>query len=163
MEEFPGGRLEIRAARGRCSWPGRVASMGTGGISFRPLSAWAGAVCAVLAAGCRTGDAADHRRSMLLVDQVAGAPPSLVLGLRFGSWLGVERDVSAESALESACLLEQKAEPQAACSTLGDAVGSGLESASVFAARGALYVSAGFPRAAAGDFQRAVALAPDRP
>jgi tetratricopeptide (TPR) repeat protein len=137
--------------------------MGNGGTSFRPLSAWAGALCVVLAAGCRTGREVDDLRSMLLVDEAALARASLVIGHRFGSWLEVEPDPAARSPLENACLLEQTGESEDAITVLGEALDGGLESASLFGARGALYLATGFPRAAAGDFQRAVALAPERP
>ncbi|NOT28860.1 MAG: tetratricopeptide repeat protein [Planctomycetes bacterium] len=137
--------------------------MGTGGISFRQLSAWAGAVCVAFFAGCRTSREADDLRSMLRVDDAATAGHSLVSGHRFGSWLEVEPDPLSTPALESACLLEQTGEREEAIAVLGEALQSGRESASVFEARGALYLGTGFPRAAAGDFQRAVALAPERP
>lgn len=137
--------------------------MGTGGTSFWPLSAWAGAVCVAFLAGCRTSREADDLHSMLRVDEAATAGHNLVSGHRFGSWLEVEHDPVALPALESACLLEQTGAREEAIAVLGEALKSGRESASVFEARGALYLGAGFPRAAAGDFQRAVALAPERP
>lgn len=136
--------------------------MGMGGTSFRPLPGWAGAVCVVLAVSCRTSDGTDGLRSLLQVDASAEACPSLVVGHRFGGWLEVEPDPEARPALESACLLEQTNGTEDAISVLSEAIDSRLASASLFEARGALYLGSGFPRAAAGDFQRAVALAPER-
>jgi tetratricopeptide (TPR) repeat protein len=113
---------------------------------------------------CRLGRGlpveADDLRSLLQVDQAETARPSFVIGHRFGSWLEVEPDPAGRRALENACLLEQTGEIESAIAALSEVLESGLESASAFDARGALYLSSGFPRAAAGDFQRAVALAP---
>ncbi len=143
--------------------PGKIASMGMGGTSFRLLSVWVGALCVGLAVGCRTSREADDLRSLLRVDDAATARPSLVSGHRFGSWLEVEPDPRVLPALESACLLEQTGENEQAITVLGEALESEHECSSLFEARGALYLGTGFPRAAAGDFQRAVALAPSRP
>jgi tetratricopeptide (TPR) repeat protein len=96
---------------------------------------------------------------MLRVDTVAS---SLVLGHRFGGWLEVEPDAAAQATLERACLLEQSGAREEAIDLLGEALDDSSATAALFQARGALYLAAGFPRAAAGDFQRAVALEPAR-
>jgi tetratricopeptide (TPR) repeat protein len=135
--------------------------MGKGGIRFWSLAGQAGLACAVLVAGCRTS-----RVEALGPDlQALGAGaerPSLVVGHRFGRWLEVEPEPPARPALERACLLEQTGATEDAISVLGAALDDLRECPSLFAARGALYLTTGFPRAAAGDFQRAVALAPER-
>lgn len=133
--------------------------MGTGGTSFR-LSLWTGALCVGLAAGCRTSDQADDLRSLLRVEQAAES--SLARGHRFGNWLEIEPDPSARSTLEQACLLEQTGGAEEAIGVLTEELANGSECPSAFEARGALYLATGYPRAAAGDFQHAVALAPER-
>ncbi len=84
------------------------------------------------------------------------------MGHLFGNWLEVEADPDANQTLENACLLEQSGQTEDAINLLGDELEGGRECAALFDARGALYLATGFPRAAAGDFQRAVALAPER-
>jgi tetratricopeptide (TPR) repeat protein len=133
--------------------------MGTGGI-FRQLSSVAGAVCVALALGCRTSREDDTLRSQLQVSTI-DLRPSLALGHRFGRWLEVEPEPEARPALESACLIEQTGSVEDAIAVLSDAIDDFAGCASLFEARGALYLEMGFPRAAAGDFQRAVALASD--
>jgi len=132
--------------------------MGTGGISFRPLLGLAGAVCVALAMSCRTsGD--DDLRSQLQVS--TDMRPSLAVGHRFGRWLEVEPEPAARAALERACLTEQTGSAEDAITVLSEALEDVRGCASLYEARGALYLGTGFPRAAAGDFQRAVSLAPD--
>ena len=138
---------------------GKIASMGTGGISFRPLLGLAGVLCVAVAGGCRTSVGGDDLRSQLQVTADAGQP-SLAVGHRFGRWLAVEPELRARPALESACLAEQTGTAEEAISFLSEALEGIRDCASLFEARGALYLGTGFPRAAAGDFQRAVSLAP---
>ncbi len=133
--------------------------MGIGGTSFR-LSLGTGALWVGLAAGCRTSDQADDLRPLLRVEETAGSSPAVEH--RFGNWLAVEPDPAARSTLEQAGLLEQTGGCEEAIGVLTDELDGGRQCASAFEARGALYLATGFPRAAAGDFQRAVALAPER-
>ncbi len=133
--------------------------MGTGGISFRPLAGLAGAVCVALAASCRTSRGNDDLRSQLQVS--TDMRPSLAVGHRFGRWLEVEPEPAARPALERACLTEQTGSAEDAITLLSEALEDIRDCASLFEARGALYLGTHFPRAAAGDFQRAVSLAPD--
>lgn len=134
--------------------------MGTGGISFRPLIGLAGAACVVLVVGCRTSREGLDVRSQIRVSATGVLEPSFVLGHRFGRWLEVEPDPAAQPALERACLIEQTGSAEEAITVLSDAIDDLGDCASLFGARGALYLGTGFPRAAAGDFQRAVSLDP---
>jgi tetratricopeptide (TPR) repeat protein len=113
-----------------------------------------------LAAACRAEPRIDDLRYSPSGPEPFG--PSFALGHRFGRWLEVVPDPSARSALERACLLEQRGAKEEAMAVLSDALEEHGASASLFEARGALYLAAGFPRAAAGDFQRAVGLAAGR-
>lgn len=135
--------------------------MGTGGISFRLLTGMVGALCVALAGGCRTSREVDDLRSQLRVSTTEVQRPSLALGHRFGRWLEVEPEPAARPALERACLTEQTGSAEDAITLLSAALGDIRGCASLFEARGALYLGTGFPRAAAGDFQRAVSLAPE--
>jgi len=94
------------------------------------------------------------------VDPSLDVQHSLVVGHAFGRWLEVDPDLRALPALESACLLEQTGATEEAIELLGDAIDGSPDLPSLLEARGALYFAAGFPRAAAGDFQRAVELHP---
>ncbi|MSR61843.1 MAG: tetratricopeptide repeat protein [Planctomycetes bacterium] len=134
--------------------------MGIGGTSFRRLAFGFGVLGAIAIVACRTGLEPASLHELQVV--VAPGEPSLALGHRFGRWLEVEVDPAGREALEQACLLEQKGESERAIELLGEALRDVTHSAPLFLARGALYVAAGYPRAAAGDFQRAVDLAPDR-
>jgi tetratricopeptide (TPR) repeat protein len=139
--------------------------MGIGGIDFR-VRGLVGAVCVVLASGCRTSAEADGLRAAVHVAQSASAAsagePSAVAQHRFGRWLALEPDAVAVVVLERAAELDRGGLDEEAIALLGEALDEGPACASLLEARGALYVAAGFPRAAAGDFQRAVALAPER-
>lgn len=141
--------------------------MGWGGINFRALEGPAAALCVVLASGCRTGWGGDDLRSQIEVSAPGEARPSLVVGHRFGRWLEVDPEPEARFVLEDACLLEQTGAAEGAIDVLGKALedmrGDMRGRACLFEARGALYLSTGFPRAAVGDFQRAVALRPQHP
>lgn len=134
--------------------------MGIGGISFRPLAGGIAALAVTLSAGCRTSSEVDALGSQLQVTTPDPAEPSFVVGYRFGRWLPVDPTPSARPSLEEACLLEQTSQEEEAIDSLGRAIES-EPSTALFQARGALYLSTGFPRAAAGDFQRAVALTPE--
>jgi len=132
--------------------------MGTGGSSFRWLAVGLGAFGAAAIVACRTGPEPESLRELQVV--VSPGEPSFALGHRFGRWLEVDVDPAGREALEQACLLEQRGESEKAIELLGDTLEDGAGPASLLLARGALYVAAGYPRAAAGDFQHAVALAP---
>jgi len=134
--------------------------MGIGGTSFRWLAVGLGVLGAATIVACRTGPEPESLHALQVV--VAPGAPSLALGHRFGRWLAVEVDPAGQEALEQACLLEQKGESEHAIELLGEALKDVTSSAPLFLARGALYLAAGYPRAAAGDFQRAVDLAPDQ-
>jgi len=84
--------------------------------------------------------------------------PGSVFGHRFGRWLEVFPEPAARQALETACFLEQTGDAEEAIEVLVAALEDNQTSASLFEARGAIYLSLGYPRAAVGDFQRAVAL-----
>ena len=141
---------------------GRVTSVGTGGIRFRQLIGLAGTMCFVLAQGCRASHERVELRSQIRVSASDLLRPSFVLGHRFGRWLEVEPEPAAQPALESACLVEQTGSAEDAIGLLSEAIEDMRDCASLFEARGALYLGTGFPRAAAGDFQRAVSLAPEQ-
>jgi len=134
--------------------------LGTGGIRFRQLARLAGILCIVLALGCQTSRGQVDLRSQILVSTADEPGTSFMLGHRFGRWLAVEPELAARPALESACLIEQTGSAEDAIGVLNEAIDDIHDCASLFQARGALYLGTGFPRAAAGDFQRAVALAP---
>jgi tetratricopeptide (TPR) repeat protein len=136
--------------------------MGTGGIRFRSPIGLAGATCVALVSACRTGAGIDDLRTTHPVEVVDGAP-SFARGHRFGRWLEVEPDAPARPALERACLLEQTGASEEAMVVLSDALDDLRSCPSLFEARGALYLATGYPRAAAGDFQNAVGLAPECP
>jgi tetratricopeptide (TPR) repeat protein len=95
----------------------------------------------------------------LLRVESASRPAGGATGHRFGRWLEVDAEARALAALEVACLSEQVGEAEAAIDSLSQAIAD-APCASLYQARGALYLGAGFPRAAAGDFQKAVALDP---
>lgn len=137
--------------------------MGTGGTSFQRLAYGIGALLAIQCASCRTSREGDDLHSQLQVSAGVSPPSSLASGHRFGRWLEVDPEPAARPALDSACLLEQTGASEEAIDLLGKALEDVRDCASLFEARGALYLSTGFPRAAAGDFQRAVALGPERP
>jgi tetratricopeptide (TPR) repeat protein len=118
-------------------------------------------MCFVLALGCRASHEGVELRSQILVGTSEAPQPSFVLGHRFGRWLEVEPEPIARLALEDACLVEQTGSAEDAIGVLSEAIDDVSGCASLFQARGALYLGTGFPRAAAGDFQRAVALAPE--
>ena len=146
--------------------PGRVTSVGIGGIRFRQPAGLAGILCFVLVIGFQTTgcqsshERADLRSQILVSSDLPG--PSFVLGHRFGRWLAVEPEPPARSALENACLIEQTGSAEDAIGVLSEAIDDIPDCSSLYEARGALYLGTGFPRAAAGDFQRAVALAPQK-
>jgi tetratricopeptide (TPR) repeat protein len=108
-------------------------------------------------------DGSDELRSVLGTAEPA-PEESLVVGHHFGGWLEVHPDPRVLPVLENACLLEQSGASEDAIEILGEAIGDedAVASADLLLARGALYCSAGFPRAASGDFQRATRLVPQR-
>jgi hypothetical protein len=116
-------------------------------------------VCVVLTAGCRTSAEADGFHAAVQVGQMAPVTPEALARHRFGGWLVLEPDPRALELLAHCAQVERAGFVEDAVAQRGAALEDGLACASLFEARGALYVAAGFPRAAAGDFQRAVALA----
>jgi len=137
--------------------------MGNGGTNFRHAEGAAVVLAAILAAACRANDGSDELRSVLGTAEPA-PEESLVVGHHFGGWLEVHPDPRVLPVLENACLLEQSGASEDAIEILGEAIGDedAVASADLLLARGALYCSAGFPRAASGDFQRATRLVPQR-
>jgi len=134
--------------------------MGIGGNSFRAASRGYGTLWALMLLGCR---AAGPRHEVHPTPELVGSlTPSPVEGHRFGRWLEVHSEPEAEPFLEEACLREQVGDAEGAIEVLGDALKSKRGCAGLYEARGALYLSSGYPRAAVGDFQRAVALQPER-
>jgi tetratricopeptide (TPR) repeat protein len=132
--------------------------MGIGGIGFRSRIGKLGPALLALVLGCRASPDLDEvRTSPVPSNQTEG------LGLRFGRWLEVEAEERTLAALREACLLEQVGESEEAMEHLSGALEELGPSPSLLEARGALYLCAGYPRAAAGDFQEAVRLAPERP
>jgi tetratricopeptide (TPR) repeat protein len=113
----------------------------------------------VLVAGCHANRRGDDLRA-LMAEQELG--PSLVLGHRFGGRIQVEPTPDTRTPLEEACLLEQRGQIEEAITVLGEALEEQRDSGALYEARGALYQATGFPRAAAGDFQRATMLTPAR-
>jgi tetratricopeptide (TPR) repeat protein len=138
--------------------------MGTGGTRFRstigkPGPAAIALLALALTPGCRARpDMVEIRASL------APSPEALVeleAHHRFGRWLAVRPEPRSRAALMDACLLEQVGSAEEAMTLLGEELKRGA-SPSLLEARGALYVAAGYPRAAAGDFQEATRLAPER-
>lgn len=80
----------------------------------------------------------------------------------FGRWLSVSPDPEVWPELEAAGRLERAGAAEEAVELLEEAIENHPRAASLFEARGAIYSSLGFPRAAAGDFQRAADLTPAR-
>src|SRR5688572_15409156 len=138
--------------------------MGTGGTRFRSRIGESrigklGPATLALLLGCRVNPG---------LGEIRTTPPSaeqgqaLELGHRFGRWLVVEPEERSLEALKEACLLDQVGESEEAMACLSEALEDKGPRASLLEARGALYLTAGFPRAAVGDFQEALRLAPGR-
>jgi len=134
--------------------------MGKGGINFRLPGRFVCALGVAFVAGCRSPSETEELRSVLLSGPTPALSSSLVVGHRFGRWLEVEPDLASVAVLEKACLLEKTGEIEQALDVLSEALEELPESAPLLLARGALYFSSGFPRAASGDFQRAVEIEP---
>lgn len=130
--------------------------MGMGEKNSRVITLVVGCV---LAAGCRAEGAKDELRELMAEHELG---PSLVIGHRFGGRIQVEPNPGTRTALEEACLLEQRGRVEEAIEVLGDAIEDMPSEGALYEARGALYQTSGFPRAAAGDFQRATMLTPKR-
>ncbi len=81
---------------------------------------------------------------------------------RFGRWLAVTPDPEVRSELERACVLERAGMGEEAIELLSQVHEDHPGAASLLDARGALYAVLGYPRAAAGDFQQSLRLAPER-
>lgn len=110
-------------------------------------------------AGCRTEPPLDELRALMAGQELDS---SLVVGHRFGGRIQVQPTPETRTPLEEACLLEQRGLLEDAITVLGDALDEQPDSGALYEARGALYQATGFPRAAAGDFQRATMLTPKR-
>lgn len=139
--------------------------MGTGGTRFRsrigkPGPATIALVALALAPGCRASPDLQEIRASLAPSPEAGA--ELQAHHRFGRWLAVQPEPRSRAALMDACLLEQVGSTEEAMTLLGEELARRGACPSLLEARGALYVTAGYPRAAAGDFQEATRLAPER-
>jgi len=137
---------------------GRYASMGMGETRNLTLGALVGALPLLLAA-CQADPVAQELRARM---DAGAAGPSLVVGHRFGGRIAVEVDPESRAALEQACLLEQRGAIEPAIEVLSEAIEDFSRCGSLYEARGALYQTTGFPRAAAGDFLRATGLTPGR-
>jgi tetratricopeptide (TPR) repeat protein len=138
--------------------------MGTGGTRFRSRIGKPGPAIALwalaLVPGCRAGpDLGEIRASLAPSPE---AREELQAHHRFGRWLAVVPEARSRAALLDACLLEQVGSAEEAMTLLGQELARRGACPSLLEARGALYVAAGFPRAAAGDFQEATRLAPER-
>lgn len=131
-------------------------------MDFRIRPVACAAMSVALAAGCRTSAEAEGLQADVQVGVLAPLDPEVLVSHRFGEWLALAPEPSALAVLGRACELERAGAVEEGIAFLGDAIDEGPASASLLEARGALYVATGFPRAAAGDFQRAVALAPAR-
>ena len=118
-----------------------------------------GVACVLALAGCQASTASLELDSARAPTTSTRSSP--LEGHRFGGWLEVESDSVARPALEQACRLEQAGASEDAVAVLSRALVLHPASAALFAARGALCFSLGFPRAGAGDFERAVYLAPE--
>lgn len=81
---------------------------------------------------------------------------------RWGGWHAIEVEPKLVDRLVEACALEQAGLVEDAIELLSRAVKRRPKAACLLEARGALYASIGYQRAAAGDFQRAVWVAPNR-
>jgi len=132
--------------------------MGMGETRIHALGALVGAL-PILFAACQADPATQELRARM---DAGAAGPSLVLGHRFGGRIAVEVDPESRSALEEACLLEQRGALEPAIQVLGEAIEDLPRCGALYEARGALYQATGFPRAAAGDFLRATGLSPGR-
>ena len=133
-------------------------------MNFRLPGGVACALGAVTLAACRAGE---ERREPEMQLALASAPESVLttsclVGHQFGRWIEVAPTPAAQVDLERACALEQAGAVEEAIHVLGEALALRPDVAALYEARGALYFSSGFPRAASGDFQRATVLAPMR-
>ena len=81
----------------------------------------------------------------------------------WGGWHPVTVEERLERKFQQACALEQAGLLEDAVDHLGRLQKKYPECSSVLEARGALYATLGYQRAAAGDFQRAVWIDPGRP
>lgn len=134
--------------------------MGTGGTRFRSRIEKLGPALIALLLGCRASPGLGEIRTTPVSAQEGRAPDP---GHRFGRWLVVEPEGRSLVALREAGLLDQVGAADEAMALLSEALEDTGPCPSLLEARGALYLVAGFPRAAAGDFQEAVRLAPERP
>jgi tetratricopeptide (TPR) repeat protein len=132
--------------------------MGIGGIRFRSWIGKLGPAVITLALGCQASPGGGAIR----VERLPSSERSSE-SLRFGRWLDVVPDEAVVEVLMDACLLEQVGESEKARKRLSAALQDVGPCPSLHEARGALYLVAGYPRAAAGEFQEAVRLDPARP
>lgn len=139
----------------------RAAEKERSGATARATRAALGAL--VVCAACQS--ARDPGRSAMDegVEIVAGAAAAdaALASHAWGRWLVVPPEPSVAEQLAAAAALERAGSAEEAIELLADVVEE-QASASALEARGALYAALGFPRAAAGDFQRACGVAPER-
>jgi len=95
-------------------------------------------------------------------DEAANSPQEILQGHRWGGWHTVVVDAKLCEPLLEACALERAGLVEDAIEHLSRVQRRHSRSACVLEARGALYASLGYQRAAAGDFQRAVWVEPKR-
>lgn len=134
--------------------------MGTGGTRFRSWIGKLGPAAIALILGCQARPGLHEVRSSVAPSTEGSLGPWPAH--RFGRWLVVEPEERGSAILKDACLLDQVGASEDAMTRLSEAIEESGPCASLLEARGALYLTAGFPRAAAGDFQEAVRLAPER-
>ena len=123
----------------------------------RVLYAW----IALVSLACQGPRTPAEARIEEALAQDPGAFDAVVAEHLWGGWLRVPPDGDVRDALAEACALERAGLTEEAIERLGEAL-EGIDSAPLLEARGALYAGLGFPRAAAGDFQRALGCAPER-
>lgn len=116
-----------------------------------------------MAFGCRSESSHGELRSVLSATSGREVEDSFVFGYAFGDWLVVTPDYEVLGSLEEACVLEQGGDVEKAIELLGDAIEKRPSMPSLLLARGALYFASHYPRAASGDFQKAVKLDPGDP
>jgi len=128
-----------------------------------PSSSTATRACALLLACCAACREPRQRAELCpLIENPPAAPAESPPGtLVFGGWLEVEPDPRAKKALVEAFRLERREGREKALRALNAAIEEHPQCAPLFAARGALHVATGFPRASTRDFEHALDLAPD--
>jgi tetratricopeptide (TPR) repeat protein len=120
----------------------------------------------VLLSGCLSSDGPNRTRLLSnfevanTVEDVAGF--ETLEQHRWGGWLRVPIERKLHRRFKEACVLEEAGLLEDAIETLVRLQEKNPDSACVLEARGALYAALGYQRAAAGDFQRAIWIQPNR-